>query len=320
MRTSIRNYLYPHERRSLFAILVFGLCLFIFQKYIPRLIENHYYITEDVAVLPLKNPKNNTIETTHKRDVKLNNKTPNPRIPKKTFRKSYPKKQTVAWNYEGTPIDLNIASASELSQLNLSPYVISNILKYRDAGGYFSAIDDVFKIYGVDSVQVSKLEQHLFFTTHKPKVSKSFVQRDISKSKVDLNLSDAEELQSVRGIGEVLSSRIIKYRDLLGGFSNVEQLQEVYGLSNEHYNSIKAQVKSSEVESLLFINTFNAFQLRKHPYISNELANNMVSYRMQHGPFFRLEDLESLHTLPKEQLSKLGPYISFRPTALNTSQ
>ena len=49
----------------------------------------------------------------------------------------------------------------------------------------------------------------------------------------DLNSATAEELKIIKGIGRVLSLRIIKFRDRLGVFLVEEQLQDVYGLEAE---------------------------------------------------------------------------------------
>ena len=59
------------------------------------------------------------------------------------------------------------------------------------------------------------------------------------KQKKDLNTATALELKTVNGIGDKLSQRIVKYRKRLGGFSSEEQLNEVYGLSEEVVNNIK---------------------------------------------------------------------------------
>lgn len=60
--------------------------------------------------------------------------------------------------------------------------------------------------------------------------------------RVDLNAADSTELQKVSGIGPVLSKRIVKYRKLIGGFTDKSQLKKVYGLSPENYDRIAGQV------------------------------------------------------------------------------
>ena len=60
--------------------------------------------------------------------------------------------------------------------------------------------------------------------------------------KIELNAADTSELQKVKGIGKVLSKRIVSYRELIGGFTEVEQLMKLHGMSPENYLRIAEQV------------------------------------------------------------------------------
>ena len=71
---------------------------------------------------------------------------------------------------------------------------------------------------------------------------KKFNNRALNREvlKIELNKADSVELVKLRGIGPVLSKRIIRYRTSLGGkFHSVDELRNVYGLSEETFLSIK---------------------------------------------------------------------------------
>ena len=59
---------------------------------------------------------------------------------------------------------------------------------------------------------------------------------------VELNSADTTALKTVRGIGSVFAQRIVKYRNLIGGFQSKEQLLDVYGITPERYEGIAGQV------------------------------------------------------------------------------
>ena len=55
----------------------------------------------------------------------------------------------------------------------------------------------------------------------------------IRASSVELNTAAQEELMTLPGIGEVLSARIIEYREENGPFSSVEEIMEVKGIGEK---------------------------------------------------------------------------------------
>lgn len=65
--------------------------------------------------------------------------------------------------------------------------------------------------------------------------------------RVELNSADTTELKRLKGIGSVLSARIVKYRDKIGGFQSVDQLRRIYGLSEETYLQIEPHIWIKEV-------------------------------------------------------------------------
>lgn len=57
--------------------------------------------------------------------------------------------------------------------------------------------------------------------------------------KINLNAADKKLLMSISGIGEKLSRRIIDFREASGGFSCVEDLMSVKGMSQTKFIKIK---------------------------------------------------------------------------------
>ncbi|MBC6401641.1 MAG: helix-hairpin-helix domain-containing protein [Ekhidna sp.] len=126
---------------------------------------------------------------------------------------------------------------------------------------------------------------------------------------IDLNTTSPAELQKVRGIGPTFSERIIKYRNLLGGFSSTDQLTEIYGLSEETITEIIKQCEIQTEPSQIDINSDSAKVLARHPYISYDLAWTIINYRKQNGDITSIEDFRKIKSVNEEVLERLRPYL-----------
>lgn len=143
--------------------------------------------------------------------------------------------------------------------------------------------------------------------THSTKVSERIQRLPFSES-------DSVLLQIVPGIGALTAGRIIKHRENLGGFIQIAQLNEVYGLKPEvipliweYFDFDAAPIRK------LAINRTTVSELASHPYISYQEAKVMVAYRLQHGEFQAATDLLAIKIFKVDWVEKIAPYLSFEP-------
>ena len=129
---------------------------------------------------------------------------------------------------------------------------------------------------------------------------------------VELNTADTTILKKVPGIGSTFARRIIKYRELLGGFFTVEQLREVYGLDEERYNAMKSWF-SADMSLIcpLEIHKISFKELCKHPYINYQQARIIEQLRKQKGKLSGWENLQLLEEFTETDKERLTPYLSF---------
>ena len=210
-------------------------------------------------------------------------------------------------------IDIMQASWSELRQIGLSSKVASNITKYIAAGGMIRDEHALSKIYGMDSIQLKDALPYLKFPALKPEHPE-----EIKKAKwnnrtyatLDLNVATAVDLEALPGIGAVLAERIISYRTSLGGFRQVDQLREVYGLLPETLDKIKDRLDILTPIEKLNINQADLTNVR-HPYLQKKFLKMLVSYRNQHGRFEHESDIRKVFPPDTTWCEKLLPYLSY---------
>jgi competence protein ComEA len=61
--------------------------------------------------------------------------------------------------------------------------------------------------------------------------------------KLDLNRATVEDLESLPGIGSVLASRIMEFRQSIGSFRSVEDLRDVKGIGKKKFEKIRSVVQ-----------------------------------------------------------------------------
>jgi DNA uptake protein ComE-like DNA-binding protein len=138
------------------------------------------------------------------------------------------------------------------------------------------------------------------------------VQRLQSYQKIDLNLADSDQLLPLSGIGPVFAGRIVKYRDLLGGFVSPDQLKEVYGMPPETVDRVsdRIYIDSAAIRKIrLDSATFG--ELLRHPYLDYDQVKALVDYREFKGNITSLNELQINHILHDTSLSKLVGYFDF---------
>ena len=171
------------------------------------------------------------------------------------------------------------------------------IQRYISKGGRFRKPNDLGKIWGIRESDVERLlpyiqlEQPASIYPPMQTYSTSFNRY----SPIDINEADSAAWASLPGIGKVLSKRIIHYRQRLGEFRSVEDLRQVYGLADSVYTKLIPYLRLSVAEiGKPNLNTLTAQRLSQIGGIDSEIAQAIVVYRQQNGPFQNLNGLRQL--------------------------
>lgn len=218
------------------------------------------------------------------------------------------------------PFDPNTADSVLLRQLGLPVYIVRNILKYRAKGGVFRSPESFSRIYGLKEEVYQKLKPYI---TIAPLVSVSHVRTDtfrqlkdtipyVPKYKegtiVDLNKADTSILKRIPGIGSTLARMIVVYRQRLGGFYDVSQLQEVPHVGvelNKWFVVTPAGLHKIQV------NSASLDKLRSHPYMDFYKAKAIMEYRRKRGKIKGLSQLSMFEEFTEKDLKRLSPYLTF---------
>jgi competence protein ComEA len=237
--------------------------------------------------------------------------------------------------------DPNKIQAADWSRLGLTERLTQTILHYLEKGGRFQKAEDLKKLYGLHNTDYERLSPYVRiaktaveFKAHSDYYTKSayniatekktdsffrespfnpvpdFGRRTKKFVITDINLTDSSGWSMLPGIGSKLASRIIHYREKLGGFFQPDQVGETFGLPDSTFQKMKPYLRLNAVSlNKIDLNTATKEMLQSHPYIRWQLAKGIIEYRLRHGIFQSADELLQLAQMDQAKFEKLKPYL-----------
>lgn len=212
--------------------------------------------------------------------------------------------------------DPNTAEEELLNRMNMRPKLIRTIINYRNKGGKFFKPDDLRKLFTITKEEADILVPFVRIHSIQNEKYFSYERSFTDKTKpidhvIDINAASLDEIKSLPGVSFSLANKIFKYREVIGGFKNAEQLKKTYGMSDSIYNGFKAWiVPFPEKSSLININTATYKELVFKNIIPDHVAKAIIIYRDQHKGFKSVSELMSIPFISKELYEKMAPSLT----------
>lgn len=213
-----------------------------------------------------------------------------------------------------SPFNPNYISDVKGQQLGMSLDEIDRLLDFRSKDKFMNTAKEFQRVTKVSDSLLNSMAPYFQFPTwvlkqNATKQKAKFQDEEIVMK--DLNLATPKDLQAIRGIGPVLSERIIKYRERLQGFSLKDQLNEVWKLEPEliakvwEYFEIKSLPKIQKIN----VNTATFKEVLAIPYIDYELCKKIFNYRSEVAELQSIEELKNIDRFPIEKYDRIVIYL-----------
>jgi DNA uptake protein ComE-like DNA-binding protein len=198
-------------------------------------------------------------------------------------------------------------------KLGLTTKEIDRLLAFRKTGKYINSAKQFQQVTRINDSLFNSIKIYFKFPDwlkkQKTKSYKTKPQIILSKN---LNLVNATDLQKINGIGKVLSKRIIKYRNRLGGFVNNEQLNNVYGLKPDVirkilvYYTVKDQPEDSQINTTIIdLNKASIEDFKSINGIGDKLSKRIIKYRNSINGFQFEEQLYEVYGLKSDIANRI---------------
>lgn len=214
----------------------------------------------------------------------------------------------------------NTISQLDAERLGFSKKLSATLINFRNKGGKFYKPQDLKKLYGMSSILFHHLEPYILISNltqaYKKDTIHSVFQKKVEKNKIlkesiEINSADSLSIVYLKGIGPSFTKRIIKYRTVLGGFHSINQLKEIYGMTDSLFDNLVSQIKiDPNLITKIQINSIDFNTLRKHPYFNFQSAQAVVNYRLKHGRLTQKE-FEKIGIFSEEKMQLILPYLMY---------
>ncbi len=210
------------------------------------------------------------------------------------------------------PFNPNFISDEKGYRLGMSVAEIDRLHAFRKTGKFVNSAAEFQKVTRVSDSLLQTLQPNFKFPEWITKKSRSYPQEKVVTAKTDINSATPEELVAVFGIGPALSERILEYREKLGAFVSMQQMEHIWGISPEVAGKLRERfmVKGEPVIKKVRINEATMKELGQFPYFRYPLSRHVVTFRSMNGAISR-ENLAQITNFPIDKLDIIAVYLEF---------
>ena len=182
-----------------------------------------------------------------------------------------PRKKTAIGSNQSMPLfyfDPNTIDSITAIRLGIPSRQVITLMRYRNKGGRFYDKEDIAKLYGLKKELVAQLIPYVVIknadrnTTYRKMLDynhqkfgnrtglvKEDVNENLNEWSIDINIADEKQWAAKTKLTPAIIQNIIRYRNYLGGFTNLNQMKKVYGLGEANFYLLKSHLKLGKLNN-----------------------------------------------------------------------
>lgn len=220
------------------------------------------------------------------------------------------------------PFNPNFITDFKGYKLGMSVAEIDRLLVFRNGNKYVNSAKEFQAITQVSDSLLAIISPYFKFpdwvkNKKEFKNNTHFPESGFAKKEkivvIDINQATKEDLIKIYGVGEAISMRILKFKESLGGFVSMNQMNDVWGLSPEVIENLNIHFKVSGYCNLKKIDINNASikELSQFPYFNYQVAKQIVTFRSMNGDLKNADDLTKIKGLSIDKANIIALYLVF---------
>ena len=156
--------------------------------------------------------------------------------------------------------DPNTIDSMTAIRLGIPSRQVMTLMRYRNKGGRFYRKEDIAKLYGLKKELVEKLIPYVAIkkinTTYRKMPNYDYQKlgnrtgsikeggnKNIDEWTIDINLADEKQWAAKTKLSPAIIQNIFRYKNYIGGFTNLNQMKKVYGFTDADYYLLKPHLQ-----------------------------------------------------------------------------
>ena len=158
--------------------------------------------------------------------------------------------------------DPNTMDSITAIRLGIPSRQVITLMRYRNKGGRFYRKEDLAKLYGLKKELVEKLIPYVVIKNvdrntsyrkmldynhqkfiNRTGIEKEDVNKNLNEWSIDINIADEKQWAAKTKLSPAIIQNIMRYRNYLGGFTNLNQMKKVYGFTEANYYLLKPHLQ-----------------------------------------------------------------------------
>lgn len=215
-------------------------------------------------------------------------------------------------DYKGYKLGMSVQEIDRLLAFRKENKYVNSAKEFQNVTKVSDSLLNVMAPYFKFPDWVNNKKQNTKFKEYTSYQNKAFAKKEKIVF-IDINEATKEDLVNIYGIGDAISIRILKQKELLGGFVSMEQMKEVWGLSPEVIENLNSHFKVLTFPRFkkIEINNASLKELSQFHYFRYSLAKEIVTYRSMNGNIKNIEDLTKIKEFPVDKANLIGLYLDF---------
>ena len=223
--------------------------------------------------------------------------------------KIYPFNPNFITDYKGYKLGMSVAEIDRLLIFRKQNKYVNSAKEFQDVTNVSDSLLNAISPYFKFPDWVNNKKE---FAAYKKYDNTAFAKKEKIVI-IDINQATQKDLIKIYGIGEAISLRILKFKESLGGFVSMEQMNDVWGLSPDVIENLNTHFKISATPTVKKIDINNASikELSEFPYFKYPISKNIVTFRSMNGDIKNIEDLTKIKGLSIEKAKIIALYLNF---------